>query len=213
MHRKRIPKGDIRKEGILRDVTQLIVRDGYRGQSLREIGEAIATAPAHILYYFSSREVLLQNALELWDADAIRPLENEASAGTLDEFVAAVKRSCKAIGMTELFLSLAAEAIDPAHVAHSFFKKRVIWVRERLGQAIRHEQRQGTIAPTLDPDFTARQLIALADGLQLQALLADEPDAFEDFERSISVLRSFAGGSSDGEAEPIARRGPPAAGQ
>ncbi|PNU05507.1 TetR/AcrR family transcriptional regulator [Novosphingobium guangzhouense] len=182
-------KGDARREEILRGVTALFVAEGYRRQSLRDIGAALAIEPAHILYYFSNREELLQNVIELWDSDAMRAQDEDGAGPNLEGFVAAVRRNCSAAGMGHLFLAMAVDAVDPAHVSHAFFCQRVTRVRTSLALAVRAEQVSGRIVATVDPDLSARNLMGLADGLQLQALLQGRNNVVEDLEQAIRHLR------------------------
>ncbi|WP_162528394.1 TetR/AcrR family transcriptional regulator [Novosphingobium sp. BW1] len=169
---------------------ELIETDGYRRQTLREIGQALAIEPAHILYYFGSREELLQQTIEFWDAQSFQDLLDPHHDSGLDLFVAAVRRNCEAPGMGHLFLSFAADAIDPTHSAHAFFKRRVKQIHADLSQAVRQEQEQGRISLNIDSALTARQLMALADGLQLQSLISLKESAIDDLARSVDRLRS-----------------------
>lgn len=168
-------KGTARREKILRDVIAILARDGYRQQSLREIAKALGMEAQHVLYYFASREDLLRSAIELWDKDSLANADPATVAGpSLDLYVAAVRRSSAAPGMSYLYLSFAADAVVPTHPAHEFIRARQARVRRDLAEAIRAEQAAGTIAPEIDPPRAARQLSALSNGLQLQALL--DPD-------------------------------------
>ena len=168
-------KGAARREKILRGVIAIIGRDGYHQQSLRELAKALEMEAQHILYYFASREDLLRSVMELWDKDSLASADPAALAGpSLDLYVAAVRRSSAAPGMSYLYLSFAADAVVPTHPGHHFIRARQARVRRDLAEAIRAEQVAGTIAPEIDPLRAARQLSALSNGLQLQALL--DPD-------------------------------------
>jgi AcrR family transcriptional regulator len=187
-------KGDAKREEILRGVIDLVARNGYRRQSLREIGAALGIVPAHIIYYFSSREELLQRVIALWDAESVATFGGRfGGKPSLDLFVAAVRRNCDTPGIGHLFLSFAAEAVDPAHVAHAFFSERIARIHADLGTAIRAEQAAAIISAEVDPAFTARQLMALADGLQLQTLITGARTATDDLVRAVHHLRQGAG--------------------
>jgi hypothetical protein len=58
-----------------------------------------------------------------------------------------------------------------------------------LSQRIGEEQAQGRIAGHIDPQSTARQLIAMADGLQLQSLVNPSVNALQYMLDSIAELR------------------------
>ena len=184
------PKGIARREAILRAATETLAVDGHRNSTLRAIARALEVEPAHILYYFDSREELLQAVIERWDDDAIA-----AAGGAVDEraalnfYVATIRHNLEIPGIVHLYLTLAAEAVHPEHTAHTYFLERFRRARVLLGDGIRFEQSAGLIAPDYDADFEARKLIALADGLQLQALVDSTVDAPGDLELAIAALR------------------------
>ncbi|MBH0114606.1 TetR/AcrR family transcriptional regulator [Novosphingobium sp. YJ-S2-02] len=183
-------KAEARREAILRGVTEIITRDGYRHQSLRELAKALGMEAQHVLYYFGNREELLQGVIELWDADSVRDPDLAGMVlPSLDLYVAAVRRSCAAPGIGYLYLSLAANAVVPSHPAHEFMKARQEMVRRDLVAAIEAEQAAGTIAQTIDAKVAARQLSALANGLQLQALINPDCDPAGDMAAAIRHLR------------------------
>lgn len=180
-------KGSARREEILTGLMQKIARQELRNPSLRELGKAIGIEPAHILYYFDSREALLQAVIMRWDEEArISAINTEQ---TLETFVEQIRRNIKIPGIVHLYLSFAAEAIDPQHAAHDFFQRRFERVRATLTQRILREQKEGKIADHIDADAKARQLLALADGLQLQSLVDPSVDAAGDLYDAIAGLR------------------------
>lgn len=183
-------KGRARREMILRGVIEILTRDGYRQQSLRELAKALGLEAQHILYYFANRDDLLQCVIELWDRDSIAtPPEMNRTLPNLDLYVDAVRRSAKARGMGHLHLSLMHEAAVPTHPAHAFMKARQSMVLKDLAEAIRAEQRAGTIPLSVDPALSARQLSALANGLQLQAMINPDCDPGSDLAAAIAKLR------------------------
>ncbi|SDY60881.1 TetR/AcrR family transcriptional regulator [Herbiconiux ginsengi] len=188
-------KGVARREQILLTAMDVLGHDGYRNTSLRGIGRALDIEPAHILYYFDSREELLQKVVERWDANTVaeygHPVTPEVA---LDFYVRAIRDNLRIPGIVHLYLTLAAEAVHPDHSAHAFFVARFRRVRELLRDGIRHEQALGHIDAALDADREARRLIALADGLQLQALVDPEIDAPGDLEAAVTALRGGAAG-------------------
>jgi AcrR family transcriptional regulator len=187
-------KGEARREEILRGTKEVLARGGYRNISLRLIGEALGgIESAHILYYFSSREELLQCTLQQWDdeviADHPRMTQPEYA---LDEFALVIKKNLETPGLVHLYLTFAAEAIHPDHTAHDFFQRRFEWSRGLLRAAIESEQHSGRISAHLDCDLEARKLIAISDGLLLQALIDDKVDAPGDLAIAIEQLRASA---------------------
>ncbi len=179
-------KGAAKRDEILTGLMDKLARQELRNPSLREIGRSLGIQPAHILYYFSSREELLQAVIMRWDESA------STKDLTLDQFAWQIERNRAIPGIVHLYLAFAAEAVDPLHPAHDYFRQRFLRVRATLAERIRKEQEAGTISPQLDPDAEARQLIALADGLQLQSLVDPGVNAANDLVAAISRLRSRA---------------------
>jgi AcrR family transcriptional regulator len=196
----RSSKGAAKREQILSDLMLALADGSLRNPSLREIGQALGIEPAHILYYFESREALLQAAIIRWDEEArARVGKSDRSLQfTLEDYVAAVTHNINRPGIVHLYLSLAAEAVDPAHPAHDFFERRFERVRENLACAVRREQSDGRIANTHDSDLQARLFIALADGLQLQSLVDPQLNAAKDLEAALSILRCSDGSETNG---------------
>jgi len=164
-----------------------LAKQELRNPSLREIGRALELEPAHILYYFKSREDLLQSVIIRWDEYALQCAAGLAM--TLDNFAEQVRHNITIPGVVHLYLTFAAEAVDPAHAAHDFFRQRFDRVCKTLEQRIIEEQQQGRIAPSVDPVSKSRQLIALSDGLQLQSLVDPKVDAAQVLFDAISDLR------------------------
>ncbi|MFM6854680.1 MAG: TetR/AcrR family transcriptional regulator [Sphingopyxis sp.] len=189
-------KGAARREQILADLMVALASGALRNPSLREIGQALAMEPAHILYYFNSREYLLQSIIMRWDDESIdragKPAHVAADAPdyTLDDYAAAIAHNITRPGIVHLYLAFAAEEVDENHAAHGFFQDRFGRLRTALAAAIRHEQAGGAIAAHHDADVQARLLIALADGLQLQSLVDGRHNAAADLYAALGILRA-----------------------
>lgn len=184
------PKGAAKREEILAGVIEMLAKAPYFKLTLKVIGETLGVNPAHILYYFSSREDLFQQVILHWDRDPlVTPSKQAPERSPLDLLVASVKRNLQLPGLLHLYHALAAEAIDPGHPSHAFFRERFQNLRQALSKAIQREQAAGTIAPDIDPNRSARELIALADGLQLQSLVDSSVDVVADIAAAVARLR------------------------
>lgn len=184
-------KGAAKREEILVGLMNALAKGELRNPPLRAIGQALGVEPAHILYYFDSREDLMQAVIVRWDEQMV----HKSNDGTvedfgLDAYAAAVDKNVNQRGLMHLYLAFAAEAVEPAHPAHDFIRSRFDRVKESLSIAIQREQDEGRILPQVDADVEARLLIALADGLQLQSLIDPDIDALKHIKAAISQLRS-----------------------
>ena len=179
-------KGAARREAILEAAYNVLAQGGYAESSLRAIARAAGVEPTHVLYYFGSREQLLCEVIRRWD-DKNMP---EASRGEdgLDSLSTVISKNRTEPGIVHLYLTLAAEAVDPAHPAHEFFVQRIEATREFIAGAIRGRQAQGRVRADIDPDATARLLMSIADGMQLQSLINPSVDALTALVNAIAEL-------------------------
>lgn len=185
-------KGQEKRDEILRAAVEIISRDGYRGASLSQIGRSIGIDSAHIIYYFSSREVLLQEVLRIWDEG--NAAHTAADADIFAWMVEAARRNTNTPGLVQLYTAFAAEAADPAHPAHDFFRARFTALQGYIADAIRKRQAAGNVAPALDADHAAMMLIAQADGLQVRWLVDRSIDMAAALATEIDLLLGNGGG-------------------
>jgi len=176
----------MKREEILTGLMAALANGELRNPPLRSIGQALGIEPAHILYYFGSRERLLQAVITRWDEDAMQRAANDLS---LDAYADTIQHNLVIPGIVHIYLTFAAEAVDQEHPAHEFFRERFERSRRQLGEAIRKEQADGAIPSEHDANLISRLLIALADGLQLQSLVDPHVNAASDIAAMIAWLR------------------------
>lgn len=179
-------KGAARREAILRTAFDVIARGGYREATMGAIARELQMDTPHLLYYFNTREDLLREVLERWAIETQSELADDIDF--LEYYRRAVHRDLNIRGVVHLYLSFAAEAVDPEHPAHAFFRSRFDTVATYLQDVLVAGQEAGLIRPEIDPAVQARILIAIADGLQLQSLLDPSVDAPADLDIAISSL-------------------------
>lgn len=185
--RGRYSKGEERREEILQAAFDVLSRDGYKKTSLGQIGRAIGLDSAHILYYFSSREALLQEVLQRWDASNTAALEG---ADAFSAWIEAVRRNETRRGIVQLYTAFAIEAADPAHPAHEYFRDHYATTQRKLADELRRRQIEGLIDQSIDPHGTAGLLISLSDGLQLRWLIDPTIDMAAALRAAIDSLTS-----------------------
>ena len=180
-------KGRERREEILAAADAAFAKHGFRGASLATIAQDVGLSQPGLLHHFPSKEDLLLEVLRLrderqreWVAQAVEDADSYAEA--LLELCAT---NAETPGLVRLFAVLGAEGVDDDHPAHELFKERYRRLRELVAARFATEQREGRLAPGVDPDKLAIQVLALFDGLQLQWLL--EPEAVD----MVEVLRDF----------------------
>lgn len=178
-------KGAERREEILTTAFEVLSRDGYRGASLNQIGRAIGLDSAHILYYFRSREDLLQEVLGRWDA--VNQMR-ETDGDFFSVWLRAVRHNAGNAGILQLYTVYAAEASDPAHPSHGFFQGRFDRLRAGLIGEITRLQARGLIAAAVDAEWIASILVPLSDGLQIRWLVDRSTDMAGILQSAIETL-------------------------
>ena len=166
-------KGRAKRSEIIEQATALFGEVGYRSASLREIASRCGISHPGLLHHFGSKELLLLAVLEhrdRVDAEGLG-LVDARGADTFARIVALVGRNSERRAIVELFATLSAEAAAPDHPAHSYFVERYRAVVERSARAYGEAAEDGALAPGVDPEDAARELVALMDGLQVQWLL------------------------------------------
>jgi AcrR family transcriptional regulator len=191
LHTKRGPyaKGVERREAILATTARLMEERGFRKTTLRAIGRELGLQPAHVLYYFESRERLLEAAIEAWDA---RYLELRGDSGAapspLAIWLRLIEANALAPGMVHLYTAFAAEAADPNHPSRPFFQARWDRIRQALAADLAHGESTGRYTLDRTPDAAAAALIAYSDGLQLQWLVDRSVDMRASIESAIASM-------------------------
>jgi AcrR family transcriptional regulator len=193
MVRQAYAKGILRREAILESAMQEIAGGPFRRRSLREICLAIDVEPAHVVYYFGSRDGLLRAVVERWDSDTVAASEVDADPlRPLDFFVEHVRLNSLVPGLLHLYLTLAIEAGTPDHPSHHFIGERFVRAGTLLAGSIEIEQQGGLIPRDVDPSTAGAHLAALADGLQIRALADPTVIASDELGRAVVNLRSAA---------------------
>lgn len=182
-------KGAARRAEILATALVIIGRDGYRNTTLRAIGKALGMEPAHILYYFKSREELLEEVIRSWDEQhKTRAAEAGYTGFDLDWWVRSVPRNMEIPGLIRLYTVFTAEAAEPEHPSHVFMQQRLDDLKSALVETLVGMRESGRLAGDRDPVSLANALIALTDGLQLQWLLDRSLDLPAELERGVTAL-------------------------
>ena len=184
------PKG-VTREQVVRVAMDEFAARGYRGASLDMIAAKIGVTRQALLHYFPSKVKLLLAVLELreqQDAERFIELAGQHGWWFAELFPAVIRYYTEHPELTRLYTVLAAEAVDPEHPAHAWFVERYRRIRSQMAAAISAAQTAGRLSPTISPEPQAAALLALLEGLQLQALL--EPGAV-DVEHAVSTMAAM----------------------
>lgn len=160
--RRRLPLAE-RREEILKAATELIASSGFNGVPLEAFAAACGMTKAGMLHHFPSREALLVGVLERRDeldlttiAGTLEPAPDPSSARAL--VTAFVRRNLTQRSILRLYAVLAAEALNPDHPAHAYFRARLDEGRAMFEHYL--------LAWHPRPDLAAVELLSFLDGLQ-----------------------------------------------
>jgi AcrR family transcriptional regulator len=162
-----------RRREILEACIEVFAASGFRSGSIREIAERAGISQAGVLHHFANKSELLSAVLDLRDERALAFVPTAAGVPGIDTvrgYVALIEHNATVPGLVELHAVVSAEATAQDHPAHAYFTGRDERVVGTLTRAFRDMSASGQLRPGIDPDETARALIALTDGLQLQWL-------------------------------------------
>jgi len=180
--------GRLRREQILERASELFAANGFGATSFREIAAACGLTPAGLSHHFADKTAVLMALVQVRE-------EQQKAFLLLDDlnwadWARAVERQNRENrALTQLFAILSAEAIEPNHPAHEYFVLRYRGLRERFAHFLCTHR--GGIHVTEDDRVDAQVLIALWDGLQLQAMLDPEVDIEIAFGRAIEYVQAL----------------------
>lgn len=176
-----------RRAEIVRAASASFAEHGYERASLRDIAARANVTHAALLRHFASKDELLLAALALRDEQdeelARRIMESEVPA---EKVLASVLREEFAHpDQQRNWLAITVAATNPEHPAHEFFLARRDRMRQSFGS--------GRLATAEDQEeLTAEDkvtmVLAMIDGLRIQALLDPDRDVLPLMERLMRML-------------------------
>jgi len=170
-------KGEARREQIVEVAAEIFGTQGFRAATMLQIAAACGISRTGLLHHFPTKESLLEAVLARRDSglDPSHPPatdRDDDGLQVLRGLLAVVEHNATQPRIVNLFSVLSAEAGDPAHPAHDYFRQRYARLRADLQQTLRGMAASDQLTPGTDPDALAVEIIALMDGLQVQWVLA-----------------------------------------
>ncbi len=164
-----------RRESILATALAIIDEQGHQGLTMRALARECGMSAPGVMHYFPDMPTLVVAVVAYRERrDAALFAVTEPGPGVtrallnsvIDNIVARPKAA-------ELFAIVAAQAIDPRHPGHAYFKERTDAIVAEYAPIVGYEY--------AEPEELLRQLICVCDGLQLNWLR--EPESFDVRER------------------------------
>jgi AcrR family transcriptional regulator len=166
-----VARGPERRDAIVEAALDMFGTRGYHGTSVRAVAERCGVSHQSLMYYFPTKEALLEAALRRRDQFLS---SHFSSPDGLDPRaliqLAGVNRAQP--GHVEIFTSAAADATATDHPAHNYYQEFYTELVRALARYLEIEFSTGVRTPLAGMDAlgTARAILALQDGLQLQWL-------------------------------------------
>jgi TetR/AcrR family transcriptional repressor of nem operon len=176
------------REQILDAATRLMHVSGYRGTSLDDVLRESGVGKGNFYYYFKSKEELgyaiLDRIVRGFVERTLEPSFADSSRPPLDrihrflDYVLETQRQRNCVGGCPMG-NLASELSD----VHEGFRRRLAEIftrwRERLTEALREAQSEGSLALTCDAGRLAQFLVASLEGAILMTKVTKEIEELE----------------------------------
>lgn len=166
-------KGEARREALIGTTMRLVSRNGSRGTSLAQIAEESGVSQAGLLYYFPTKEALLQAALDRRDSveNGLLWRGDEMGLSVFDSIAHAVHDWSvrpEAVGMHTV---LVAENVGQDGPLRPRLRKGYEDTVAHLTTILRRAQIRGEARPDFDPELKAVEIVAFINGLETAWLL------------------------------------------
>ena len=172
-NRRRQHRGDQRRQQILDAAVDLFAAKGFRGTALTELAATVGTTNAGLLYYFGSKQRLLDEVVgerqlhEQTDLlSAVDPTEHAVT-----KLADIVRHNVVHAVFLRLYVVLAAENLDEGDPLHTFFVERYETARQLVRDSLVASQASGDVRPDLDVEQVACEVVATLMGLEQQWLM------------------------------------------
>lgn len=179
-------KGEERRRSIIRTATDVFATEGFEGAAVKSVAELVGIREATLFHYFSTKQELQQAVLAERDARVREGLDRDLD---IDDLPGIAARNEKEPGLTTLYAVASATANNPAHASHQYFRERYEVLVENLAMDVRARQLSGEYRQDIDPEWAARLLISVFDGVQIQWLYDKDVSMQEGLRHAIALLR------------------------
>ena len=179
-------KGEERRGNIIRTATDVFATEGFEGAALKHVAELVGVREATLFHYFSSKQELQQAVLAERDN---RAMGMAGETFGVDDLPAVAVRNEQEPGLTTLYAVASATASDTSHASHQYFRERYELAIGSLSKDIEARQRSGEYRSDIDPEWAARLLIGVFDGIQLQWLYDKTVSMPEGLRQAIALLK------------------------
>ncbi|MEU6646150.1 TetR family transcriptional regulator C-terminal domain-containing protein [Saccharomonospora sp. NPDC046836] len=187
-----------RREELSDATLRLLARSGLRAITTRSVAEEAGWSTGVVNHYFSSHHDLLIQALRRAvqrQTDYVRTVTRRAGDDPLERLRLMMQASLpldeRSVSLLRIFLIFYAEAGDNTEASEEVREYLSSW-RRSVTRLIKAAQSAGQISADLEAVDLASDLIALADGLAIHAIL--DPDVLTRYEQRGTALLALLEG-------------------
>lgn len=170
-------RGGARQQAIVEAALEMFGKRGYHGTSVRAVADRCGVSHQSLMYYFPTKQALLEAALRRRDERL--SLHFDGPAGLDPRALIELARINRdQPGHIEIFTSAAADATSPDHPAHHYYQDFYERLVCALARHLDGEFAAGLRCPVAQMQGidVARTVLAVQDGLQLQWLYGRDQD-------------------------------------
>jgi len=169
----------LRRPQIISAAAQVLYERGLFDSRIGDIAEQAGTSPATILYYFESKDRLLEEAVDQSDRDFYARLtegqaRHDCARDKLVHLIEETSRGPGGLSDYTLWMEMWVRARRDDAVRNNYFRLNTR-ERELIADIVRAGQQDGEFSADADPDNVALMLSGLMDGLGVQVTLG-QPD-------------------------------------
>jgi len=154
-----------------------------------QVAERIGVTVEDLQKHFPSWDGLVLAALDRWNGNRMDDVTREVGNGsTVDLLRAIVASNAEDPALMRLLVALLSVAGNPQHPMAAYLRSRYQLFYAQIKRGLEHDIAVGRAPHTMDPRRGAEQLLALYEGLQLQAMLRSDLDLVPAFDRAVARL-------------------------
>ncbi|PYY33606.1 TetR/AcrR family transcriptional regulator [Curtobacterium sp. MCBD17_030] len=167
---------------LLRDVP-------FHEARVEHVAERLDVSTYELQQHFPSWDGLVLAAVDRWNGARMDEVTREVGNGSTVELLRAIVASnADDPALMRLLVALLSVAGNPEHAMSTYLRSRYQLFFSQVKRGLEHDIAVGRAPHTMDPRRGAEQLIALYEGLQLQALLRSDLDLVAAFDRAVARL-------------------------
>jgi AcrR family transcriptional regulator len=186
---RKSPKGERRREDIVRSATRLFSRYGYERVRIADIAKEVGISDAGVLYHFPTKEALFtaivdlrerDYRLDMADADSVREM--------LDRSIESVQQAATHPDLLRLRVTLTGIDVAEDTPVRGRLARNFALMLPPAEKTIRKGIAAGEIRANVDPQHAALTMYAINEGVRSQWVLASS------LHYEMSYVRTYADG-------------------